>query len=131
MPLDGSSTELLNTQNSTKKKRSNKKRRPNRKLPSKTRLLDGNEANGQSSSGIKNALNSNRCDLNKLTPANIASLRWDNTLTDPTLENERIERYKELRRQRYIDARQNAIQILMEQMHVTATNATTSCPGNE
>ncbi|CAF4207315.1 unnamed protein product [Rotaria magnacalcarata] len=131
MPLDGSSTELLNTQNSTKKKRSNKKRRPNRKLPSKTRLLDGNEANGQSSSGIKNALNSNRCDLNKLTPANIASLRWDNALTDPTLENERIERYKELRRQRYIDARQHAIQILMEQMQVTVTNATTGCPENE
>lgn len=57
MPIDGSSTELLSQQNLAKKKRSNKKRRQNRKLPSKTRLLDGSEANGQSSNGIKNALN--------------------------------------------------------------------------
>jgi len=47
MPIDASSTELLN-----KKKRSNKKRRNQRKFPSKTRLLDGNETNG-----VKNVLN--------------------------------------------------------------------------
>ncbi|CAF0811212.1 unnamed protein product [Rotaria sp. Silwood1] len=129
MPLDGSSTELLNTQTSTKKKRSHKKRRQSRKL--KTRILDGNDPNSQSSNGIKNTLNSNRCDINKLTPANLSSLRWDNVLNDPTLETERIERYKELRRQRYIDARQNAIQTLMEQMQVTITNDTTNSPGNE
>jgi hypothetical protein len=52
MPIDASSTELLNTQNSNKKKRSNKKRRNQRKFPSKTRLLDGNETNG-----VKNVLN--------------------------------------------------------------------------
>jgi hypothetical protein len=56
MPVDGSSSELLNTQNSTKKKRSNKKRRNQKKFPGKTRILDGNETNGQSN-GIKNALN--------------------------------------------------------------------------
>ncbi|CAF1138727.1 unnamed protein product [Rotaria sordida] len=122
MPLDGSSTELLNTQNSTKKKRSHKKRRQNRKL--KTRILVENEPNSQSS-------NVNRYDLNKLTPANLASLRWDNVLNDPMLENERIERYKELRRQRYIDARQHAIQALVEQMQVTTTNDTTNSVGNE
>ena len=55
MPIDGSSTELLNTQNSTKKKRSHKKRRQNRKL--KTRILVENESNGQSSNGMKNTLN--------------------------------------------------------------------------
>jgi len=59
MPAEGSSTELLNGQNSSKKKRSNKKRRQQqqaqqRKLQSKTRLLD---ANDQSPNGIKNALN--------------------------------------------------------------------------
>jgi len=59
MPVEGSSTELLNGQNSSKKKRSNKKRRQQqqaqqRKLQSKTRLLD---ANDQSPNGIKNALN--------------------------------------------------------------------------
>lgn len=72
----------------------------------------------------------NRCDLNKLTPANLASLRWENILSDPTLENERIERYKELRRQRYIDAREQAIQSL-EQMQVTTANDSTHIPGNE
>jgi len=66
----------------------------------------------------------NRYDLNKLTPANLASLRWDNSLSDPTLEHERIERYKELRRQRYIDARQQTIEALSEQMQVTSTNET-------
>jgi len=59
MPAEGSSTELLNGQNSSKKKRSNKKRRQQqqaqqRKLQSKTRLLDVND---QSPNGIKNALN--------------------------------------------------------------------------
>lgn len=57
MPIDASSTELLNTQQSSKKKRSNKKRRNQRKYLSKTRILDGNEANDQSSNGIKNVLN--------------------------------------------------------------------------
>jgi hypothetical protein len=60
MPVDGGSAEILNTPNSTKKKRSNKKRRQQqqqRKFQSKTRLLDGNDANGQSANGIKSALN--------------------------------------------------------------------------
>ena len=61
MPIDGSSTEILNAQNSTKKKRASKKRRQQqqqqRKFQSKTRLLDGNDANGLPSNGIKNALN--------------------------------------------------------------------------
>jgi hypothetical protein len=55
MPIDGSSTELLNTQNSNKKKRSNKKRRNQRKSQTKPRNLD--ETSGQSTNGIKNALN--------------------------------------------------------------------------
>jgi hypothetical protein len=71
----------------------------------------------------------NRCDVNKVTPANLASLRWDNILADPILENERIERYKDLRRQRYIDARQNAIQTLTEQMQVNTTIDTTNITG--
>lgn len=66
----------------------------------------------------------NQSDLNKLTPANLASLRWDNPHTDPVLEKERIERYKELRRQRYIEARQQAIEILMEQMQLAKANET-------
>jgi hypothetical protein len=69
--------------------------------------------------------------LNKLTPANLASLRWDNILSDPILENERIERYKELRRQRYNDARQNTIQALLEQMQMTATKEPTNLTENE
>jgi hypothetical protein len=73
----------------------------------------------------------NRCDVNKVTPANLASLRWDNILADPILENERIERYKDLRRQRYIDARQNAIQTLTEQMQVNTTIDTTNITGVE
>lgn len=56
MPIDGSSTELLNSQNSTKKKRSNKKRRNQKKFQGKTRGLDGNETNAQSN-GLKNGLN--------------------------------------------------------------------------
>jgi hypothetical protein len=55
MPFDGSSTEILNAQTSTKKKRSNKKKRSQRKFQSKTRILD--DSNGQPSNGIKNALN--------------------------------------------------------------------------
>ncbi|CAF0757609.1 unnamed protein product [Adineta steineri] len=117
MPIDTSSTEILNATTLTKKKRSHKKRRHRRKLQSKGRNLNENETNDQS-------ILVNPADLNKLTPANLASLRWDNPLTDPVLENERIEHYKELRRQRYIDARQQAIQILMEQMQVTTTNVT-------
>lgn len=73
----------------------------------------------------------NRCDLNKLTPANLASLRWENILSDPTSEHERIERYKQLRRQRYIDAREQAIQTLLEQMQVTTANDSTHIPGHE
>ena len=57
MPIDGSSSELLNTQNSTKKKRSHKKRRHQRKLQTKGRGLDGNDTNSQPSNGIKNNLN--------------------------------------------------------------------------
>ncbi|CAF1557362.1 unnamed protein product, partial [Adineta ricciae] len=94
MPIiDVSSTEIINTQTTTKKKRSNKKRR-HRKSQSKGKNLDGNNSNGQ-------VVNENPSDLNRLTPANLASLRWENPLTDPILEKERIERYKELRRQRY------------------------------
>jgi hypothetical protein len=52
--------------------------------------------------------------VNNLTPENISSLRWDDKLTDPELENDRIEQYKELRRQRYIDAREQAIQNFVE-----------------
>jgi hypothetical protein len=64
----------------------------------------------------------NQYDFNKLTPANISSLRWDNTSTDPTIENNRIENYKELRRQRYGEARQQAIQTLVEKMTITNLN---------
>lgn len=49
----------------------------------------------------------------------MSSLRWDNILTDAALENDRIEQYKELRRQRYSEARQQAIQRLTEQMKKT------------
>lgn len=68
---------------------------------------------------ITRILLANRCDPNKLTPANLASLRWDNALTDSKLESERIERYKELRRQRYMDAREQAIEIILEQLRLT------------
>ena len=67
----------------------------------------------------------------ELTPSNLASLRWENILADPIRENERIERYKELRRQRYIDARQQAIETLMEQVQVTTVNDTTNIAENE
>jgi hypothetical protein len=60
--------------------------------------------------------------LNTLTPDNLSSLRWDDVLTDPTQEYNRIEQYKELRRQRYIDARQQAIQTLVEKMKITISN---------
>lgn len=69
--------------------------------------------------------------MNKLTPANLASLRWENILSDPTSEHERIERYKQLRRQRYIDAREQAIQTLLEQMQVTTANDSTHIPEHE
>ncbi|UJR25311.1 hypothetical protein I4U23_006662 [Adineta vaga] len=120
MPIDISSTEIIQPQPTTKKKRTNKKRRQ-RKLQSKGKNLDGNDQ----------IIHENPSDLNKLTPANLASLRWDNPLTDPVLEKERIERYKELRRQRYIDARQQAIQLLMEQMQATTTNDTLNTTINE
>jgi len=124
MPIDGSSTELLNNnQSSNKKKRSHKKRRHHhRKSHSKARLIDPNDLNNQSVNGIKTALNTNRTDLNKLTPANLASLRWDNPLTDDKLETERIERYKELRRQRYANAREHAIQTILDQMRLASMN---------
>lgn len=67
----------------------------------------------------------NRPDHNKLTAENLASLRWENVLTDSKLENERIERYKELRRQRYNDARENALRNILEQMRLAATTTTT------
>jgi hypothetical protein len=60
--------------------------------------------------------------LSKLTPANLSSLRWDDVLTDPRLENDRIEQYKELRRQRYIDAQQETIQKLVEKMKITISD---------
>jgi hypothetical protein len=60
--------------------------------------------------------------LNKLTPENLSSLRWDDIQTDPILESDRIEQYKELRRQRYIDAQQQAIQKLVEKMKITISD---------
>jgi hypothetical protein len=54
-----------------------------------------------------------------MTEDNIASLRWHNVLSDVKLENERIEIYKERRRQRYIRAREHAIQTIAEQIHST------------
>ena len=53
-------------------------------------------------------------ELNQLTPANLSSLRWDYALEDPALEEDRIEQYKELRRQRYAEAQQQAMQKLIE-----------------
>ena len=69
--------------------------------------------------------------MNKLSPANLASLRWDNILTDPNLENERVERYKELRRQRYTDARQHTVQVLLEQMQMPTAKESTNMTENE
>lgn len=44
-------------------------------------------------------------------------------MSDDKLESERIERYKELRRQRYANARDHAIQAILEQMRLaTMTN---------
>ena len=54
--------------------------------------------------------------------ANISSLRWENVLPDPTLDSKRIEQYKELRRQRYVVARQQAIDNLIEQMQTKMTD---------
>ena len=85
------------------KKPSQKKRRSKQKTKSKQRNTDKNQTNS-----IKNTL-SNRYEL---TLDNISSLRWDNVLNDPILENNRIEQYKELRRQRYIEAQQKAIEKL-------------------
>lgn len=68
----------------------------------------------------------NRPDPIRLTAENLASLRWDNVLTDSKLESERIERYKELRRQRYTVARENALRTVLEQMRLTGTTNETS-----
>ncbi|CAF4104221.1 unnamed protein product, partial [Rotaria sp. Silwood2] len=38
------------------------------------------------------------------------------------LENDRIEQYKELRRQRYSEARQQAIETIVEKMKITTVN---------
>lgn len=57
-------------------------------------------------------------DLNSLSSENLSSLRWDFTLSDPVLEDDRIEQYKELRRQRYIHAQQQAMQNLIEKKNV-------------
>ncbi len=57
--------------------------------------------------------------MNKPPPEDLSTLRWDCELTDPILENDRIEQYKELRRQRYINARQQAIQNFVEKTKIT------------
>ncbi|CAF0974599.1 unnamed protein product [Rotaria magnacalcarata] len=97
------------------KKRSNKVRRKNQKSKPKPRTTD----NKDPESSINNTRNGTQCDFNKLTPANLSSLRWDNAVTDATLEDDRIEQYKELRRQRYCEAREQAIQTLVEKMKKT------------
>ncbi len=60
--------------------------------------------------------------MNKLTAENLSSLRWDQKFTDPILENNRIEQYKELRRQRYMNAQQQVIDKLVENMKITVSN---------
>lgn len=64
--------------------------------------------------------------MNKLTEANISSLRWENVLNDPILDNDRIEQYKELRRQRYYEAREQAIQTLVQRMQIKPTEISES-----
>ena len=140
MPIDGNSAESSNPQVVSKKKRVHKKRRAQGKQHSKSRVPNETESGQQAGLSRKTTLNGrrhyafasktktiipssgDRCDLNKLTPANLGSLRWDNILNDPKLESERIERYKELRRQRYADARQHAIDSLVEQIRSTAVD---------
>jgi hypothetical protein len=60
--------------------------------------------------------------LNKSSTEDLSTFRWDCQLTDPILENDRIEQYKELRRQRYIDARQQAIQNFVDKTKITKSN---------
>lgn len=61
--------------------------------------------------------------VNELTPENLSSLRWEYTLPDPALEQDRIERYKELRRQRYINAQQQTIEKLTEKKKISLTHS--------
>ena len=63
-----------------------------------------------------------RYDFNQLTEANISSLRWETIFNDPAKDQNRIETYKELRRQRYIIAREKAIQDLIGRLNVTVLN---------
>ncbi|CAF0885285.1 unnamed protein product [Rotaria sordida] len=111
MPIGGNNTE-------PHKKRSKKKRSNKQTSKSKRRITEKNETKDSK----KNICNTNQSDLNKLTPANLSSLRWDNILTDATLESDRIEQYKELRRQRYCEARQQAIETLIEKLMKTTVN---------
>ncbi|CAF1039772.1 unnamed protein product [Rotaria sp. Silwood1] len=111
MPIGENNTELH-------KKRSHKKRPLKQKSKSKRRITEKNDTKNSK----KNPCNVNESDLNTFTPANVSSLRWDNVLSDTTLENDRIEQYKELRRQRYYEARQQAIETLVEKMKKTTVN---------
>ncbi|CAF2583973.1 unnamed protein product [Rotaria sp. Silwood2] len=108
MPIGGNNTE-------PRKKRSNKKRTLKQASKSKRRITEKNEAKNSK----KNACNANESNLNTVTQGNLSSLRWDNVLSDATLENDRIEQYKELRRQRYSEARQQAIETIVEKMKIT------------
>ncbi len=121
------------------KKRSTKKGRSKQKIKSKPSIITNKN---QTTNPVKNILNCSyfflmhkkkpqiywliylvkQNDLNKLTPANLSSLRWDDIQTDPILENVRIEQYKELRRQRYINAQQQAIQKLVDKMKITISD---------
>jgi hypothetical protein len=117
--------------NEPQKKRSQKKRQNKQKSKSKQRITDKTVTINPRLYFLTCffpikiyflSFSAKRCDLNNLTQENLSSLRWDDQLTDPTLENDRIEQYKELRRQRYIDARQQAIQNLVEKMKITKSN---------
>ncbi|CAF4651069.1 unnamed protein product, partial [Rotaria sp. Silwood2] len=77
------------------KKRSNKKRTLKQTSKSKRRITEKNEAK------------------------NSKKMLVMNVLSDATLENDRIEQYKELRRQRYSEARQQAIETIVEKMKKT------------
>ena len=111
MPVDESKTQ-------SSKKCSQKKGRTTR---SKSKPKYGSLNKKQSIDMVNHRSSNSR--ENQLTPANLSSLRWEDTLTDPALEEDRIERYKELRRQRYIDAQQKTIQKLTEQKKLSLTHA--------
>lgn len=64
-------------------------------------------------------------DFSELTEANISSLRWDNVIADPLLDQDRIEQYKELRRQRYAVARKQAIEHLIQRIRLTEPTVAT------